>query len=86
VDVTAKKALADVLRKKLAWLDVQPEGKSYLTGETFTAADAYLFTVLGWAKFVQIDLSDLKHIGAFMARVSARPAVQAAMKAEGLIA
>jgi glutathione S-transferase len=86
VDATAKKALADVLRKKLAWLDGQLEGKSYLTGETFTAADAYLFTVLGWAKFVQIDLSDLKHIGAFMARVSARPAVQAAMKAEGLIA
>jgi glutathione S-transferase len=86
VDATAKKALAAVLRKKLAWLDGQLEGKSYLTGETFTAADAYLFTVLGWAKFVQIDLSDLKHIGAFMARVSARPAVQAAMKAEGLIA
>lgn len=86
VDATAKKALAAVLRKKLAWLDGQLEGKSYLTGETFTAADAYLFTVLGWAKFVQVDLSDLKHIGAFMARVSGRPAVQAAMKAEGLIA
>lgn len=86
VDAAAKKALAFVLRKKLIWLDGQLEGKSYLTGETFTAADAYLFTVLRWAQYVQIDLADLKSLVAFMARVSARPAVQAAMKAEGLLA
>jgi glutathione S-transferase len=86
VDATAKRALAAVLRKKLVWVDGQLEGKRFLTGETFTAADAYLFTVLGWAKFVQIDLADLRNVGAFMARVAARPAVQAAMKAEGLMA
>lgn len=86
VDATAKKALAAVLRKKLVWLDGQLDGKSYLTGDTFTAADAYLFTVLGWAKPVQIDLVGLSNIGAFMARVAARPSVQAAMKAERLIA
>lgn len=86
VDAMAKKALAVVLRKKLVWLDAQLVGKSYLTGETFTAADAYLFTVLRWAQYVQIDLADLKSLVAFMARVSARPAVQAAMKAEGLLA
>jgi glutathione S-transferase len=86
VDATAKKALAAVLRKKLVWLDGQLDGKSYLTGETFTAADAYLFTVLGWAKLVQIDLADLTNVVAFMARVAIRPAVQAAMKAERLIA
>lgn len=86
VDATAKKALAAVLRKKLVWLDSQLDGKSYLTGDTFTAADAYLFTVLGWAKPVQIDLVGLRNIGAFMARVAARPSVQAAMKAERLIA
>ena len=86
VDATAKKALAAVLRKKLTWLDGQLAGKSHLTCETFTAADAYLFTVLGWAKFVQIDIADLSNVVAYMARVAARPAVQAAMKAEGLIA
>ena len=85
LDATAKKTLAGLLRKKLAWVDGQLAGKSYLTGETFTAADAYLFVVLGWAKFVQIELADLKHLTAFMARVAARPAVQAAMKAEGLL-
>ena len=85
VDATAKKALAAVLCKKLVWLNGQLAGKSYLTGNDFTAADAYLFVVLGWAKFVQIDLSDLPHIGSFMARVAARPEVRAAMQAEGLV-
>lgn len=85
VDATAKKALAAVLCKKLVWLNGQLAGKSYLTGNDFTAADAYLFVVLGWAKFVQIDLGDLQHIGSFMARVAARPEVKAAMQAEGLV-
>ncbi|MGQ0729491.1 glutathione transferase GstA [Acidovorax sp.] len=86
VDANAKKALAAVLYKKLVWLDGQLAGKSYLTGSDFTAADAYLFVVLGWAKFVQIDLGELQHIGSFMARVAARPEVRAAMQTEGLVA
>ena len=85
VDATAKKALAAVLYKKLVWLDGQLAGKSCLTGDDFTAADAYLFVVLGWAKFVQIDLGELQHIGSFMARVAARPEVRAAMQTEGLV-
>lgn len=86
LDVSAKKTLAAILRKKLEWVDAQLAGKSYLTGETFSAADAYLFVVLGWAKYVQLDIADLKAVNAFIARVTARPAVQAALKAEGLIA
>lgn len=84
VDATAKKALAAVLYKKLVWLDGQLAGRSYLTGESFTAADAYLFVVLRWAPYVQINLGGLPHIGAFMARVADRAAVKAALKAEGL--
>jgi glutathione S-transferase len=84
VDATAKKALAAVLYKKLVWLDGQLAGMSYLTGESFTAADAYLFVVLRWAPYVQIDLGGLMHIRAFMARVADRTAVKAALKAEGL--
>jgi glutathione S-transferase len=86
VDATAKRALAGVLRKKLVWLDGQLVGKPYLTGEAFTAADAYLFVVLGWARFVKLDLADLSHLQAFIARVAARPAVREAMRAEGLLA
>lgn len=86
VDATAKQALAGVLRKKLAWLDGQLVGKPYLTGEAFTAADAYLFVVLGWARFVKLDIANLSHLQAFIARVAARPAVREAMRAEGLLA
>jgi glutathione S-transferase len=73
------------LNDRYRWLDTQLEGKSFLLGETFSVADAYLFTVTNWAKHVGIDLSALKNVSAFMARVAARPAVQEAMKAEGLL-
>jgi len=70
---------------RLKWVDSQLEGKSYLMGDEFSVPDAYLFTVANWTKHAGIDISDLKNLGAFMARMAARPAVQAAMKAEGLI-
>ncbi|MFN3438127.1 MAG: glutathione transferase GstA [Acidovorax sp.] len=85
LDTNAKAALAALLRKKMDWLDAQLQHGPYLTGEHFTAADAYLFVVLGWAKFVKLDISDLAHLQAFMRRVAFRPAVQAAMRAEGLL-
>jgi glutathione S-transferase len=80
-----KPAVVERLLKRLAWIDGQLAGKSYLMGEQFTVADAYLFTVTGWAGLVKVDISGLANIAAFRARVAARPAVQAAMKAEGLI-
>jgi glutathione S-transferase len=84
-DAEAKKLHASLLRKKYEWLNTKLAGTGYLTGDTFTAADAYLFTVTNWAKMVSLDLSDLPNLQAFMGRVAARPAVQAAMKAEGLL-
>ena len=60
-------------------------GKKYLLGDGFSVADAYLFTVTNWAKFVGLDLAPYKNVGAFMARVAARPAVQQAMQEEGLL-
>ncbi|QSQ23359.1 glutathione transferase GstA [Pyxidicoccus parkwayensis] len=56
----------------------------YLLGEFFSVADAYLFTVTNWAPHVKLDLSSFPSLQAYMARVAARPAVQAALKAEGL--
>ena len=70
---------------RLQWVNQQLEGKHYLMGDAFSVADAYLFTVTNWTRLVGIDTSSLSHLGAFMARMAARPAVQAAMKAEGLI-
>lgn len=85
-DAAAKVLHAAQLRKKYEWVEAQLSGAGYLTGEDFTAADAYLFTVTGWAKYVNLDLSDLPRLQGFLTRVAARPAVREAMKAEGLAA
>lgn len=74
----------DYLRKRYKLLDERLAGRDYLFGDRFTAADAYLFTVTTWAKYVDLDLSEFANLAAFQKRVAARPAVRAAMKAEGL--
>jgi glutathione S-transferase len=73
------------LADRLKWVDAQLEGRDYLMGAAFTVPDAYLFVVAGWGKHVGVDTTGLKHLSAFMARMAARPAVQAALKAEGLL-
>ncbi len=80
-----KTAARELLSKKLDWVDAQLAGKEWLTGKTFTAADAYLFTCWNWNQYVGVDGSRWKNINAWASRVYARPAVQRAMKAEGLL-
>ena len=70
---------------RLQWVDGELAHKPYLMGEQFTVADAYLFTVSNWCGHVGVDISGLKHLAAYRERIAARPAVQAAMKAEGLL-
>ncbi|WP_439520680.1 glutathione transferase GstA [Hydrogenophaga sp.] len=79
-----KAATKTRLSQRLAWVDSQLAGP-YLMGETFTVADGYLFTVTNWAPRVGVDITGLSNITAWRERVAARPAVQAAMKAEGLL-
>lgn len=67
----------DVIEQKLA-------DRDYLMGE-FSVADAYLFTILGWGRMVGIDIAARPVLAAYVERVKARPAVQQAMKEEGLI-
>jgi len=73
------------LQQRLQWVDGQLAGKQYLMGDQFTVADGYLFTVTNWAKPTNTDISALANLAAYRDRVGARPAVQAAMKAEGLL-
>ena len=73
------------LRKRYQLIDHLLEGRSLLFGDRFSVADAYLFAVTRWAAGVKLDLSEFKHLQAWQQRVAERPAVQDAMKAEGLI-
>ena len=75
----------ELLAKRIALVAERLAGRDYLMGDAFTVADAYLFTVLNWAAFAKVDLSPWPVLGAYQARVAARPAVRAALLAEGLI-
>jgi glutathione S-transferase len=80
-----KAAARAKLEKRFAYVDQQLAGRQYLLGDTFTVADAYLFTVANWGQFVKVDIGQWPAVKAHHARVAARPKVQEALKAEGLV-
>ena len=79
-----KQVFRERAAKRLQWLDGELAGKDYLLGQNFSVADAYLFVVTNWAKPLTIDLSPYPNLVAWRERIAARPAVQEALKAEGL--
>lgn len=79
-----KTVTREALAKKFAYVNDSLKGHQYLLGARFSVADAYLFTVMGWAKALKFDLSALTDLNAYLDRVAARPAVDAALVAEGL--
>lgn len=81
----AKKLAKDKLATRFTHLEQHFAAHDYLMGKTFSVADGYLFTTLNWTKPTGIDLAPYPHLVKYHQRVGARPAVQAAMKAEGLI-
>ena len=80
-----KPMVRERLLQRLQWVDGQLAGTQYLMGDQFTVADGYLFTVTNWTQPTKLDISGLANLAAYRERVGARPAVQAAMKAEGLL-
>ena len=80
----AKAAARALIDRRLAFTASVLDAHPYLTGDSFTVADAYLFTVLSWTGYVKVDITPWPSLGAYVERVKARPAVQAAMAAEGL--
>lgn len=73
------------LLRRIDYVSLRLDGMTWLMGEDFNVADAYLFTVLGWCKHVGFDLTPWPVLTDYLARVAARPAVQATLRAEGLI-
>jgi glutathione S-transferase len=74
----------DRLKLRIGYVDGHLAGRQYLFGDRFSVADAYLFVVLNWSKAMNVDLSAFANVRAFQERVTTRPAVQAAMRTEGL--
>ncbi|UCV20608.1 glutathione transferase GstA [Ferribacterium limneticum] len=80
-----KAAALSNIERRFGFVEKALAGRDYLTGANFCVADAYLFTVVNWTKFVKIDLAPWPTLAAFHQRVMARPAVQTALREEGLI-
>jgi len=82
-----KPAVRKKIEQRLAYVDqaLADSKKPYLLGDTFSVADAYLFTVTNWSGFVGVDIKNLNHLEQFQNRVRERPAVAAALRAEGLV-
>jgi glutathione S-transferase len=80
-----KQILKEKIAKRFDWLAEELKGKDYLLGKQFTVADCYLFTVLRWTGFVDLDLAKWRVLAAYEARVAARPKVREALIAEGLL-
>jgi glutathione S-transferase len=78
-----KEAVAN-LSRRLDLVEKTLAAQPYLMGERFGVADAYLFTVASWARWVKLDLAHWPKLGEFLARVAARPKVKEALEAEGL--
>ncbi|AMN47836.1 glutathione S-transferase [Steroidobacter denitrificans] len=80
-----KPVIRERLAQRLAYMNQQLAASSFLMGEQFTVADAYLFVVLNWAGVMNLDLTPYAHLQSFQKRVGARPGVQRALQAEGLL-
>ena len=82
---TFKTQTRESLTKKFDFLTQHLKNNTFLMGQTYTVADAYLFTVLGWTKWVAIDLTKWPTLMGYVERVKSRPATMAALKTEGLL-
>jgi glutathione S-transferase len=80
-----KQTTLDRLLQRYAFVARHLDTHTYLMGDHFTVADAYLFTILRWAKRFEIDLNRWPSLAAFMKRMEARPSVKATLEAEGLL-
>ena len=78
-----KTASVQALKGRFAYLEKELGSRPYLMGDTYTIADAYLFVVLSWGAYVNVELNPV--LQAYQGRIASRPAVQAALKAEGLV-
>jgi glutathione S-transferase len=76
-----RQAAAGILAKRFRFLADRLQGE-HLFGSAFTVADAYLYVMLRWARAKNLEVPE--PLRAYFERVQARPAVQLALRDEGL--
>ncbi|PCJ88303.1 MAG: glutathione transferase GstA [Thiotrichaceae bacterium] len=81
----ARELFKGIVNQRLDIVAPQLENSPFIMGETFTVADGYLFTVLSWGPHIDFELTRWPALQAYLGRVAARPAVQKALKEEGLL-
>jgi glutathione S-transferase len=81
----AKAAFKELIGKRFDFIDQRLSQQEYLMPWGFTIADAYLFVVSGWSGHVGIDLAKWPSLQKYRQRIAERPAVKAALQAEGLL-
>jgi glutathione S-transferase len=85
LEAASKAIIVSRLQKKFSWISQQLRGKQFLSGDSFSAADAYLFVLSGWVPYLKIELPNTEELQGYLQRIAARPAVQKAMQSEGLL-
>jgi glutathione S-transferase len=82
---STRKAVKDKITQRLGDLEQRLADRDWLVGDRFSVADAYAFTIVRWAPMIAMSLKAFPRVEAYLARVEQRPAVRAALVAEGLV-
>lgn len=80
-----RQLLRDKIGQRFAEIEARLAQQDHLVGDHFTVVDAYAFTIINWCNFLQLSLQAWPNIRAYLARIGERPAVQAALRSEGLL-
>jgi glutathione S-transferase len=84
VPVEAKPVFMKILTSKLNYIEKELEGRDFLSPPTFTVADAYLFTILSWLKFIKIDIADFSNISRYFNALKERSSILKSFTDEGI--
>lgn len=80
-----KASMVKLISTKIGFVSEKMGSQNFLMGNSMSVVDCYLFTVLSWGQYVNVDLSQWDNISGYMKRMMEQPSVQKAMKQEGLI-
>lgn len=80
-----KPSAREKLDRRLSWTQEKLGSRPFLLGDGFTVADAYLLTLVNWMRPAGLDPGRWPGLKDYRTRLSQRPAVRAALEAEGLL-